>query len=195
MFRTRFAMEIVAEFLPPVRQGKRRKAIILCDGMPSVPTKQPLAEFLARRGYWVFYPRWRGAWESGGRFLEKSPVQDIADVITGIRKGAIRENAFGQVFKPSPDEIFVIGGSFGGTAAILGSLDRRVKKTIANCPVVDWSVLRRNRKRKRRTRATPPTSARPLATAIASRTGTGTSCCGATFIIPQGMRRSWHRRR
>jgi len=148
-------MEIVAEFLPPVRQGKRRKAIILCDGMPSVPTKQPLAEFLARRGYWVFYPRWRGAWESGGRFLEKSPVQDIADVITGIRKGAIRENAFGQVFKPSPDEIFVIGGSFGGTAAILGSLDRRVKKTIANCPVVDWSVLREEQEKETSNKSYP----------------------------------------
>jgi pimeloyl-ACP methyl ester carboxylesterase len=141
MFRTRFQKEIVAEFLPPVRQGKRHEVIILCDGMPSVPTKQPLAEFLARRGYWVFYPRWRGAWESGGKFLEKSPVEDIADVITGIRKGRIRESAFGQEFRMAPDSIFVIGGSFGGAAAILSSLDRRVKKVIANCPVVDWNVL------------------------------------------------------
>jgi pimeloyl-ACP methyl ester carboxylesterase len=141
MFRTRFKKEIVAEFLPPVRQAKRNKVIILCDGVPSVPTKQSLAEFLARRGYWVFYPRYRGAWESGGRFLEKSPVEDIADVITGIRKGRIRENAFGQEFHVKPVSIFVIGGSFGGAAAILSSLDRRVTKVIANCPVVDWSVL------------------------------------------------------
>jgi pimeloyl-ACP methyl ester carboxylesterase len=141
MFRTRFKKEIVAEFLPPVRQGKKRKVIILCDGMPSVPTKQPLAEFLARRSYWVFYPRWRGAWESGGKFLEKSPVEDIADVITGIEKGRIRESAFGQEFRVAPHSIFVIGGSFGGAAAILSSLDRRVTKVIANCPVVDWSIL------------------------------------------------------
>jgi pimeloyl-ACP methyl ester carboxylesterase len=141
VFRTRFKKEIVAEFLPPMRQGKKRKVIILCDGMPSVPTKQPLAEFLASRGYWVFYPRWRGAWESGGKFLEKSPVEEISDVITGIRKGRIRESAFGQEFCLAPDAIFVIGGSFGGAAAILASLDRRVKKVIANCPVVDWSIL------------------------------------------------------
>ncbi len=141
MFRTRFNKEIVAEFLPPVRQGKKHRVIILCDGMPSVPTKQPLAEFLARKGYWVFYPRWRGAWESGGKFLEKSPAEDIADVITGIEKGCIRESAFGQEFRVKPDEIFVIGGSFGGAAAILSLLDRRVKKAVANCPVVDWSVL------------------------------------------------------
>jgi pimeloyl-ACP methyl ester carboxylesterase len=141
MFRTRFKKEIVAEFLPPVRQGKKRKAIILCDGMPTVPAKQSLAEFLARRGYWVFHPRYRGAWESGGKFLEKSPVDDIADVITGIRKGRIRESAFGQEFHLKPDSIFVIGGSFGGAAAILASLDRRVTKVIAICPVVDWSIL------------------------------------------------------
>ena len=141
MFRTRFKKEIVAEFLPPVRQGKKHRVIILCDGMPSVPSKQPLAEFLARKGYWVFYPRWRGAWESGGKFLEKSPVEDIGEVITGIEKGRIRESAFGQEFRVKPDEMFVIGGSFGGAAAILSSLDCRVKKVVANCPVVDWSVL------------------------------------------------------
>lgn len=141
MFRTRFKKEIVAEFLPPMRQGKKCKVIILCDGMPSMPSKQPLAEFLARCGYWVFYPRYRGAWESGGKFLEKSPAEDIADVISGITKSSIRESAFGQEFRVKPDAIFVIGGSFGGAAAILASLDRRVKKVIANCPVVDWSIL------------------------------------------------------
>ncbi len=142
MFRTRIKKEIVAEFLPPVRLGKKQKAIILCDGMPSVPTKQPLAEFLAGRGYWVFYPRWRGAWESGGEFLEKSPAEDIADVVTAIRKGRITEIAFRQKFDLSlVEDIYVIGGSFGGAAAILASLDRRVKKVIANCPVVDWSIL------------------------------------------------------
>jgi hypothetical protein len=61
MFRTRFKKEIVAEFLPPVGLRKRQKAIILCDGMPSIPRKQSLAEFLAGKGFWIFYPRYRGA--------------------------------------------------------------------------------------------------------------------------------------
>jgi esterase/lipase len=140
MFRTRFKKEIVAEFLPPRRSGKKTKVILLCDGMPGMPRKQPLAEFLSRKGYWVFYPRWRGAWESDGQFLEKSPQQDLSDVIDGLSE-EIREAAFGKKFQLSPDEIFVIGGSFGGTAAILASLDPRVKKVIANCPVVDWKIL------------------------------------------------------
>jgi dipeptidyl aminopeptidase/acylaminoacyl peptidase len=140
MFRARFKNEIVAEFLPPARLGKKQKVIILCDGMPSIPRKQPLMEFLSGEGYWTFYPRYRGAWESGGEFLRESPHQDILDVIDELPKG-IRELAFGQRFHLSADEIFVIGGSFGGAAAILASLDERVKKAIANCPVVDWTIL------------------------------------------------------
>lgn len=41
MFRARFKNDIVAEFLPPARSGKKQNVIILCDGMPSVPRKQP----------------------------------------------------------------------------------------------------------------------------------------------------------
>ncbi len=160
MFRARFKKEIVAEFLPPTRKrdttrkreskkgrdlATKEKVIVLCDGMPSIPRKQPLAEFLAAKGYWVFYPRYRGAWESGGEFLERSPHLDILEVIGGLKK-EIRELAFGQKFRVRADEIFVIGGSFGGAAAILCSLDKRVKKVIANCPVVDWGILRESEK-------------------------------------------------
>ena len=140
MFRTRFKKEIVAEFSPPARPGKKERVIILCDGMPSIPRKQSLAEFLSGKGYWVFYPRYRGAWESEGEFLQKSPHIDILDVIDELAKG-VREVTFGQKFSLNAEQIFVIGGSFGGAASILSSLDPRVKKCIANCPVVDWKVL------------------------------------------------------
>jgi pimeloyl-ACP methyl ester carboxylesterase len=140
MFRTRIKDEIVAEFLPPARTTKRQRIIILCDGMPSMPRKQPLAEFLSRKGYWVVYPRYRGAWESDGEFLERSPHEDTLDVIDQLPRG-LKDAAFGQTFHLTPDAIFVIGGSFGGPAAILCSLDPRVNRVIANCPVVDWSIL------------------------------------------------------
>jgi pimeloyl-ACP methyl ester carboxylesterase len=146
MFRTRFAGDIVTEFLSPARVGKVRRAIILCDGMPSIPRKQALAEFLSSKGYWVFYPRYRGSWESGGEFLERSPHLDILDVVGGLRR-EFRELAFGRRFRVSLDEVFVIGGSFGGAAAILASIDPRVKKVVANCPVVDWAILSREQKK------------------------------------------------
>ncbi len=146
MFRTRFARDIVTEFLPPARAGKVQRAIILCDGMPSIPRKQPLAEFLSSKGYWVFYPRYRGAWESGGEFLVRSPHMDVLDVVGGLSE-EFRELAFGRRFRVRVDEVFVIGGSFGGAAAILSSLDSRVKKAVANCPVVDWGILSREQKK------------------------------------------------
>ena len=145
MFRTRFKQQIVAEFLPPSRERKLQKVIILCDGMPSIPRKQPLSAFLAAKGFWVIYPRYRGAWESDGQFLESSPHEDILAIIDDFPK-EIEEIAFGRRFRLSPDQIFVIGGSFGGAAAILASLDPRVKCVIANCPVVDWMILDRAEK-------------------------------------------------
>jgi alpha-beta hydrolase superfamily lysophospholipase len=146
MFRTRFKKEIVAEFLPPARPSKRQQVIILCDGMPSIPRKQALAEYLSTKGYWVFYPRWRGAWESGGQFLERSPHEDILDIVSELPNG-FQELAFGRKFRCSPDKVFVIGGSFGGAAAILSSLDPRITKVIANCPVVDWAILPKEQKK------------------------------------------------
>jgi dipeptidyl aminopeptidase/acylaminoacyl peptidase len=145
MFRTRFKDQIVAEFLPPSRPRKTQKLIILCDGMPSIPRKQPLSEFLAGEGFGVIYPRYRGAWESGGEFLEKPPHQDILDILDELPK-ELEEIAFGRRFRLSADQIFVIGGSFGGAAAVLLSLDPRVKRVIANCPVVDWRILDRSEK-------------------------------------------------
>jgi pimeloyl-ACP methyl ester carboxylesterase len=140
MFRTRFKNEIVAEFLPPSRPRKKQKLIVLCDGMPSIPRKQSLAEFLAAKGFWVIYPRYRGAWESDGEFLAKSPDEDVLDILDSFPT-ELEEIAFGQRFRMAPDQVFVIGGSFGGAAAILLSLDLRVKCVVANCPVVDWSIL------------------------------------------------------
>ena len=83
--------------------------------------------------------------ESGGEFLRRSPHEDILDVIDELPRGLV-ENAFGRKFALTPDEIFVIGGSFGGAAAILSSLDSRVNKVVANCPVTDWAILDRSEK-------------------------------------------------
>jgi len=140
MFRTRFRNEIIAEFLPPSRPRKKQQLILLCDGMPSIPRKQPLAEFIARQGFWVIYPRYRGAWESEGEFLARSPHEDFLDILSEL-PAEIEEIAFGQRFRLEPSRIFVIGGSFGGAAAILLSRDPRVNRVVANCPVVDWSIL------------------------------------------------------
>ncbi len=136
-FRTRIKKEIVAEFVPPIRQSN--KIIILCCGMPSYPAKKELMFFLAERGYWVFLPRYRGSWESDGSFLQKSPHLDVIDVIDSLSSGFY--DLWNQKkYKIKTPRIYLIGSSFGGSAVILASRDKRVQKVIALSPVIDWRV-------------------------------------------------------
>lgn len=135
--RTRFKRDIVAEFLPPARYSN--KVIILLDGMPSVPSKRSLLEFFAKKNYWVFHPRYRGTWESGGAFLRLSPHQDILDIIGELPRG-FKEAWGGKTYRVRPKSIFLFGASFGGTAALLASHDPRVTKVVALSPVIDWKV-------------------------------------------------------
>ncbi|MBU6500843.1 MAG: prolyl oligopeptidase family serine peptidase [Patescibacteria group bacterium] len=145
ILRTRFKKEIVSEFLPPFRRAdwKHGRIIIFCSGMPSVPAKGGLLEFWSKKGYWVFLPRYRGTWESGGKFLRVSPEKDIMDVIDGLSSG-IKDlwggPGGGKIYRLHPRKIFIIGGSFGGPAAILCSRDKRVVKSVAISPVIDWRV-------------------------------------------------------
>lgn len=136
-YRTRFAKDIVTEFLPPRRKSK--KAVIICDGLPSIPSKFPVLDFFSKRGYWAFHPRYRGSWESGGRFLEKSPHLDILDVISGLQK-EFKEPWDDMRFSFDPQRIHVLGSSFGGCAALMASMDPRVESVVALSPVVDWSA-------------------------------------------------------
>lgn len=43
--RTRFGKDIIAQFMPPARPTKRERVVILCDGMPTLPSKHSVLEF------------------------------------------------------------------------------------------------------------------------------------------------------
>ncbi len=135
--RTRFAKDIVTEFLPPMRRTKKDRVIILCTGMPTSPHKDKQLEFFSKKGFWVFFPRYRGSWESDGQFLKISPEQDIQDIIKGLSKPII-SLWDKQKFSLKPSKIFVLGASFGGPAAIYSSLSQKVTKIVAISSVIDW---------------------------------------------------------
>lgn len=136
-FRTVFAGEIIAEFIPPTRNS--RKVMILLSGMPTVPAKREALVHFSKRGYWTFFPRYRGSWESGGRFLKISPERDVLDVIDQLPRG-FKDLWSGIRHCVSPRLIHIIASSFGGPAGILASRDPRVSKVVALSPVVDWRV-------------------------------------------------------
>jgi alpha-beta hydrolase superfamily lysophospholipase len=135
ILRTRFKKDIVCEFLPPAKSS--RKVIILCGGMPGYPGKTAVPEFLSKKGYWVFVPRYRGSWESGGSFLKVSPHRDVLDLIDELPRG-FHDLWSGKMHKIARPEIYLIGASFGGAAVILASRDPRVRRAVAFSPVTDW---------------------------------------------------------
>lgn len=137
LLRTRFKKEIVAEFLPPSRPSTR--VVIFCSGMPGVPSNTTLLEYYARKGYWVFAPRYRGSWESDGSFLKISPERDVLDVLDELPKGFVSFSD-GKTYRVNPTRVVLIGSSFGGPAALLASRDPRVHKVITVSAVVDWTA-------------------------------------------------------
>ena len=138
--RTWFKDEILSEFYPPYLGAENRssnKIIIFCDGAPGLPGSPNKLIYWSKKGYWVFRPRYRGTWESKGVFLDKEPAEDVIDLIDGLESPIIDE--WNKLeYKCDPKEIFIIGSSFGGPAAIFASKDKRVKKVVAMSPVIDW---------------------------------------------------------
>ena len=139
ILRTKFGKDIIAEFLPPTRTTKKARVIILCPGMPGSPSKKEVIEFFSRKGYWVFSPRYKGTWESSGKFLAQSPHLDIKVIIDQLPKG-FKDIWSNKIHEIKPSAIYLFGFSFGGPAAILNSSNKKVTKIIAFSPVIDWRV-------------------------------------------------------
>ena len=137
ILRTRIKKDIVCEFLPPAKPSN--KVVILCSGMPTHPDKKELLEFLSRKGYWSFMPRYRGSWESAGSFLKVSPHRDVLDVIDQLSRG-FPDLWSGKTYTVRRPKVYLIGSSFGGPAVTLASRDPRVRKAVALSPVTDWRV-------------------------------------------------------
>ncbi len=137
--RTRFKEDIVCEFIPPSRPSRR--VIILAKGMPGLPRFPEVTKFWSQKGFWVFFPRYRGTWESGGEFLKRSPHEDILDVIDELfSKRKIIDLWSTKRYTLNAKHLYIFGGSFGGPAAILASRDQRVTKAVAFAPVIDWEA-------------------------------------------------------
>lgn len=136
--RVRFSSDIVAEIFPAKKYSQ--KVIIFASGMPTMPAaKKKLAKFFTKRGYWFIAPRYRGTWESGGNFLEYEPTEDIRDIVEELAKPLSVIGTADETLQIDNPQIFVIGSSFGGTAALLISDHPLVKKVVSISGVVDWN--------------------------------------------------------
>jgi pimeloyl-ACP methyl ester carboxylesterase len=99
-------------------------------------------KFFTLHGYTAIVPRFRGTWESEGEFLQREPILDVFDIvneITNTQYKGVYDSFTGSSTRLRATKIFVVGGSFGGTGAVLASAHPKVRKVVALSPVIDWS--------------------------------------------------------
>ncbi len=128
---------ILFEYAAP--EKKSSKAIILLAGMPGVPSKKDCILFFAKKGFWVFFPRYRGTWESDGEFLAQPLENDVFDMMTIAQTGFF-DAWSGEKVEPGVKSFYLFGNSTGGAAALCAAHDVRVKKAVVFAPVIDWRI-------------------------------------------------------
>jgi len=121
------------EYLIPKKVSTKIPFIILCDGLPSIPYQKNFMNILVNLGYGVLYPRYRGAWESEGIFLEKETGKDISDLAERLVKGLDLEG-----INLTATQITLIATSFGASVALSIAKDKNIKRIIALSPVLDF---------------------------------------------------------
>lgn len=130
--------EIVFEFVPP--EGEQKGIAVLCDGIPSVPKQKELLAYLSRKGLFVVFPRYRGAWESGGSFLANPPGNDIEEVMELLSRRSITELYATKEIPLSETPIYLIGSSFGGAVALSLVHNPKISKILAFSPLITFAT-------------------------------------------------------
>ena len=105
--------------LPPVGTALPAPAVILCHGGPEAMTRpDPEEVFLASRGLVVLQPHFRGSAGTGKRFMALGHGQWGGTMQDDLTDGANWLVALGLA---DPARLGIMGGSYGGFAALAGA--------------------------------------------------------------------------
>lgn len=107
--------------LPPGKEAKNLPMVVLPHGGPAARDYEQFdwwAQFLANRGYAVLQPNFRGSLGYGLKFLQAGRKQwglKMQDDVTDAVKKMIADGV------ADPKRICIVGGSYGGYAALAGA--------------------------------------------------------------------------
>lgn len=128
--------KIFFEFL--VHKGKK-DSIILLEGFPSSNQRDYLMRFFYEKGFNVFFPRFKGSFQSEGVFLETDPVKDILYFIEKIKEGSAKNLWDMEDIMFSTGKINLIGSSFSGAIACgLSASSKEISRLVLASPVLDY---------------------------------------------------------
>ncbi len=136
--------DVFFEFLVHGREeGWKRDAIVILPGFPSSNKSDSEMRYLYGRGFNVFFPRYKGTYQSKGKFLDENIVQDLKEFISELKKGKAKSLWDNNLIEFSVGSIIILGGSFSGAVACgLGAVDKDIRKIVLFSPV--WDFKRHN---------------------------------------------------
>ena len=149
-YRARDGLDIPAYLtLPKGREPKNLPLIMLPHGGPFARdewTYDPLVQFLANRGYAVLQPQFRGSTGYGKDFVAKGYGEWGRKMQDDLDDGLEWLVASGKV---DPKRVCIVGGSYGGYAALWGAIrnPERYRCAVSFAGVTDIEAqLKSNRK-------------------------------------------------
>jgi dipeptidyl aminopeptidase/acylaminoacyl peptidase len=149
-FRARDGLDIHAYLtVPKGREAKGLPLIMLPHGGPFARdewTYDPLVQFLANRGYAVFQPQFRGSTGYGKDFVEKGYGEWGRKMQDDLDDGLDWLIASGKI---DPKRVCIVGGSYGGYAALWGAIrnPERYRCAASFAGVTDIAAQLKNNRR------------------------------------------------
>lgn len=117
----------------------KRDTIILLGGFPGSTQKDEMMYFFYEKGFNVFFPRFKGTFQSEGEFLETNPVEDLLLFIKELKKEQAKNLWDLSKVNFKIGKINVVGDSFSGAIACgLGACSEDISKIILASPVLDY---------------------------------------------------------
>lgn len=114
---------------------EEREAVVLLDGFPSSNDREEEVRLLFENGYNVFYPRYRGTFQSDGLFLETDPSITMSQFLDYVQTGSTRSLWDEQEIRFHNKTLHLVSGSFGGAVSLAVAHQPRVDSVLLFSPV------------------------------------------------------------
>ena len=122
-------------------KDKKYRFMIFCYGLPSHPYQHNPAkvEKFLEKNFILVYPNYIGTWASYGTMSWENCVDTILQTIKFLKGGSGKETYNNSKTSWKVKDITLVGGSFGGTIALIaGAKSKDVKKIISIAAPTDF---------------------------------------------------------
>ena len=137
-------MRLSMWFKDGIDPDMKHRFIISCHGLPSHPYQHNPAkmERLLDEGYILVFPNYIGTWASDGHMTWENCVRTITGTIGFLESGKARKvgqyTGDGSIIRWKVHDISLLGGSFGGSVALVAGAKSGVQNIIAIAAPTDW---------------------------------------------------------